>query len=294
MKKLIIVFLSCLIALSGFLFFSRADEKPKYQYETAICAMFKNEAKWLKEWVVFHHDVVGFEHFYLYNNDSSDNFREVLQPFIASGIVEIIDWTSNDPAHKYDDRSGQCPYPWFPEQLGAFNDCIKNRALGQAKWVAMIDLDEFITPVQGAATLRPFLQMHEKRKTGAINFSWRCFGTSNVADLQPGELLTEKMIHRAVDHHLMNGWVKSMYRPEAVLECHIHEARKLNAGYHKRHAKSTEFRIQHYWTRTEKQCLKRRQLNNSENRAYLDEFNAVEDRTMDQYIVPLKTAMNRF
>jgi hypothetical protein len=290
MKKYVVSILACLlIAVGGsFLFFSHPDVQ--YQYELTICAMFKNEAPWLKEWIVFHHDVLGFEHFYLYNNDSTDNYNEVLHPFVEKGIVELIDWNSADPAHRFNEEP-----IWLPYQIGAYNDCLKNRALGKAKWVAMIDIDEFIVPVHGAESLRPFLRAFTKQNRGAVNFSWRCFGTSNVLELNSGELLTEKLISRAPDQYKLNNWVKSMYRPEAVSFCHIHEAPgKLNPPFRKRHAKSTEFRIHHYWTRTESCCSSKRGLKKPQDEALLNELNSVEDRTMEQYIPALKKALNQY
>ncbi len=53
----------------------------------AICAIFKNEAPWLKEWITYHHSALGVNTFYLYNNDSTDSFKETLQPFVDQGIV---------------------------------------------------------------------------------------------------------------------------------------------------------------------------------------------------------------
>ena len=47
-------------------------EKRTLKYKVSICAIFKNEAKYLREWIEFH-KIVGVEHFYLYNNFSTDD-----------------------------------------------------------------------------------------------------------------------------------------------------------------------------------------------------------------------------
>jgi hypothetical protein len=39
----------------------------------SICAIFKDEAPYLQEWIEFHR-LLGVEKFYLYNNNSRDNF----------------------------------------------------------------------------------------------------------------------------------------------------------------------------------------------------------------------------
>lgn len=281
MKKGFAFLIAALALAAAFLFRPSA----KYPYEFAICAMFKNEAPWLKEWIAFHHDVLGFDHFYLYNNDSSDNYREVLRPFIEKGVVELIDWSSSDPSHRLGND-----ILWYPYQIGAYNDCLKNRARGKAKWVAVIDIDEFIVPTKGAASFRSYMRGLDKRHKGSVKFSWRIFGTSHVWDLQPGELLAEKMVLRAADDHSWHNWFKSMHRPEAVFQVAIHDTHPLRSGYRKRHAKPSEFRLHHYWARTEKFCQEKRK----EKEDALEALNFQEDRTMEQYLPELKKALKKW
>ena len=59
--------------------------------ELAVCAIFREEAPFLDEWIAFHVGV-GATHFYLYNNFSTDNYKQVLEPWIARGTVTLIDW----------------------------------------------------------------------------------------------------------------------------------------------------------------------------------------------------------
>lgn len=258
---------------------------PQYRYNLAVCGFFKNEAPWLKEWITYHHDVLGFNHFYLYNNDSTDNYEEILRPFIKQGIVELIDWSSSDESHKTT-VVNDTPVPWHLFQIGAYNNCMK-RALGKAKWVAVIDIDEFIVPVNGVSSFKALVHDAEKRRKGSIKFSWRMFGTSHVDELQPGELLTEKLTWRGADDNYAHNYGKCMHRPEAVNFCHIHDACKLNPGFRFKHAKPDAFRIHHYWTRTEKFCLEKR--GKSE---VAESYNVVQDRTMDQYIPKVKKALS--
>ena len=42
--------------------------------------MFRNERRYLVEWVL-HHYLLGVEHFYLYDNESEDKPEEVLRPY---------------------------------------------------------------------------------------------------------------------------------------------------------------------------------------------------------------------
>src|ERR1700733_4250019 len=63
----------------------------KFKYQLAICAIFRDEAPYLKEWIEFH-KLVGVEHFYLYNNCSEDDYSAVLQTYIDQEEVELIQW----------------------------------------------------------------------------------------------------------------------------------------------------------------------------------------------------------
>jgi len=70
--------------------------------KNAICAIFKNEAPYLREWVQFHR-LQGFERFHLYNNESTDDWMPELWDLISSGVVTIHDWSGKAqqiPAYK--------------------------------------------------------------------------------------------------------------------------------------------------------------------------------------------------
>lgn len=51
-------------------------DKRKLKYRISLCLIFNNEAPFLKEWLDYH-IVVGIDHFYLYNNNSTDNYIDV-------------------------------------------------------------------------------------------------------------------------------------------------------------------------------------------------------------------------
>ncbi len=60
------------------------------KHELAVCALFQNEAAYMKEWIEFH-KLVGVQHFYLYNDHSEDNYLQVLEPYIKNGEVELFE-----------------------------------------------------------------------------------------------------------------------------------------------------------------------------------------------------------
>ena len=281
MKKRYAVLLVVLIVCATGLGFKLKYQR-RYRYPFAVCAMFKNEAPWLKEWIDYHHTILGATHFYLYNNDSQDHFMEVLNPYIKSGLVEVIPW---DTCEEHAIR-GIEDVVFIPYQLGAYNDCMK-RARGEAEWVAIIDIDEFIVPVQGAKAFTNLLKEESSLKTGSLQMYWRVFGTSHVNDLHEGELLTEKLTLRAADDHPWNSNMKSIHRPEAIKFTIVHEARKLKHGFKRKKLDPELWRIHHYWSRTENYFIQKRKPT-PEKRDFFEAFNLVEDKSMEQFLPKLK------
>lgn len=139
------------------------------RYNVSICAIFKNEAPYLREWLEFNH-LVGVEHFYLYNNNSEDDYEAVLRPYIKSGLVTLIDWPHNQ------------------KQMECYQTCIKDYA-GETKWLGFIDIDEFIVP-KSTDSIYEFLKPFE-RNAGAVNIYWKLFGTSGRLDRDITGLVSE-------------------------------------------------------------------------------------------------------
>lgn len=139
------------------------------KYNTAVCAIFKNEAPYFKEWLEFNH-LVGVEHFYLYDNNSEDDYRPILQPYIDSGLVTLTPWPHNQ------------------KQMECYMDCIEKFA-SETKWLGFIDIDEFIVP-KSTENLYGFLQPFEKNR-GSVLIYWRLYGTSGRMDRDLNSLVAE-------------------------------------------------------------------------------------------------------
>jgi len=143
--------------------------KIKKKYKVAICAIFKNEAPYIKEWIEFH-KIVGIEHFYMYNNFSEDNYKEILDPYVESGDVTLIDW------------------PHKQSQMQAYADSIA-RFSNEVQWIGFIDLDEYIVPNK-MDTVYAFLQKFEKNRPVVMMY-WRVFGSSGRIERDITGLVTE-------------------------------------------------------------------------------------------------------
>jgi hypothetical protein len=188
----IFVFQSCLLCSLVFgSFFQNL-----FAYELAVVSMFHNCAPYIKEWVEYHR-LLGVDHFWLYDDDSTDDWELELAPFIDSGLVEVFYWHAGKP-------------DWTIGQIKAFQDGLK-RGVGIAKWVTLLDQDEFILPMKD----KSITECLEKRfsHAAAIYVNWRHFGTSEItlADREP---MLSRLVRCSSKSHPRNAVGKSILRPE--------------------------------------------------------------------------------
>lgn len=180
----------------------------------AIGAIFQNEAPYLAEWICFH-QLMGVQHFYLYNNSSTDDYKAVLSPWLTDGSVTLIDW----------------PQPFTAGvQRQAYEDCL-GRARGHVRWLAFIDIDEFLfSPAAGV--LPAALEAYEPFPGVVVH--WQVFGSCSTSENQ-SDLVIERFIHRARRNWVRNRRVKSIVDPMrtvgllSVHHCHyLHGAKAVN------------------------------------------------------------------
>lgn len=116
--------------------------KPKVRkYNLSVAAIFKNEAKYLREWIEFHR-LVGVDHFYLYNTGSTDRYMGALRDYIKEGVVTLIQWP--------DFKAEKEEYWALGCQIPAYENAIKWAAVNETKWLVFLDIDEFLFPIEGS------------------------------------------------------------------------------------------------------------------------------------------------
>lgn len=166
-------------------------------YELSIATIFQNDGPYLKEWIEYHR-MVGVEHFWLYNDSSTDGWKEELQPYIKDGIVEVVDWPSGGFLKHIDN------------QRKAMKDALY-KSRGITKWLALLDTDEFLLPAI-ESTVTKCLDEHFTNASG-VYINWHHFGTGGIY-LKKGESLLFNLIACSSKYHSQNAIGKSIVRPE--------------------------------------------------------------------------------
>jgi hypothetical protein len=179
-----------LIGVKRYIQTIKTDKNKKFDNDLAVVAIMKNEGAYLKEWLDFH-IMVGVQKFYLYDNESNDNTKDVLKPYIKKGIVD----------YTY--------YPGLAKQMPAYKDAV-NRHSDESRWMAFIDLDEFIFSLK-------YDNLVEYLKTlptfGALVVGWMIYGSSNQKEKKPGFVIERFKMHAD------KTWgVKSIFNPRMILD----------------------------------------------------------------------------
>lgn len=259
---------------------------------SVVCAI-KNEADDLLEWLHFH-KLAGVDHFYLYDNESTDETR---------AIIESFPWPDMITYHYVKGEFGQ---------IRAFHHAIDSYR-NSSEWCAFIDADEFLYPVEGSS-IRDVLDGIPSAPAVAVQ--WLNFG-SNGHDAKPDGLCIESFTRRAPDDFPDHYVMKSIVRPDAIV-AYLHPHQSLVLGCYVQEdgtpvfpiggrcsvPKRRKLAINHYYTKSRQQLLKKRERGRplaagDPERIRAMEFftlrdrNDVEDRTILKFLPELKTLIHR-
>jgi len=280
------------VIYSFILTFKYRCSHPPQPHFLSIVAIIKNEAPYIAEWIEYHL-LVGVEKFYLYDNESADNLKEILEPYIRDGIVE----------YKY--------FPGKGKQILAYNDVLE-KARKETHWLAVIDIDEFIVPIS-TATIPEFLKDFEMFP--GIEINWIMYASSGQKDKKQGLVIERFKDHSSIEF-APNRYVKTILNPRLTTHIMVHDSESIlwknNVNANKEKAKPfcyyregvfDKIRINHYFTKSfEEYIFKRnrgRGTNYKEKRSITDFYDydrndvIKNDNIMDKYIPMILSNIER-
>lgn len=156
-----------------------------------LCAVIRDEDPFLDEWMAYYLHL-GVEEFFLYDNGSRIPLRRSLAKFAGPGGAPV----------RVHDAPGRAM------QMVVYNHCLGSY-VGQCRWMAFVDVDEFIVPREHDA-LAPMLQEFEPYAGLAVN--WRVFG-SGGHKLRPAGLQLENYTRALEKEHPIHKHVKCVVDP---------------------------------------------------------------------------------
>lgn len=96
-------------------------------YKLSVCCLFKNESHSIKEWIE-HYLFHGVEHFYLLNDESDDNFYNIIETYIKNETITLIDVAWKRYIHRQSDIYNNYMLP----------------LLNETEWLLIVDMDEYM------------------------------------------------------------------------------------------------------------------------------------------------------
>ncbi|MBQ3101415.1 glycosyltransferase family 92 protein [bacterium] len=273
----------------------KKDNSARPCVNLSIVAIYKNEPD-IIEWIEYH-KLIGVQRFYLYDNESTDNSYELLAPYIQDGTVV------------YHFAQGKC------QQMPVYRDAIFSYK-NETNWLAIIDLDEYIVPVE-CENLSSFLE--EYKDFPALGVNWVMFD-SNGYEKRPNKLVIEAYTRvQSVLDNPVNRHIKSIVNPKKVRfvtnphycfyknhELAVDENRNPIGSYpyigdknaFTKNISVNKIRINHYHTKSLEDYNRKRELGfadtlrvRPQNNSCLNYSNFREDFVIQKFLPKLKQKM---
>jgi hypothetical protein len=111
------------------------------KYKLACITQTRNESKRFKEWITYHSKVLGFDHFLIYLDNTTDDSEEVLKSLQSKFSIEI---RHTNKKGEYTD-SNICCDDALKRQVESFTEGFKILKYDY-DWIAIMDVDEWIVP----------------------------------------------------------------------------------------------------------------------------------------------------
>jgi len=177
----------------------------------------------------------------------------VLQPYIDRGIVAYKLWPSEGTRARR-------------RQMAAYDDCIVRHRY-DARWIAFIDIDEFIVPIKDGS-IPAFLRRFEQ--FAAVEVNWLVYGSGGQRTRTDAPVMERFKFHSEWLHP-QNRHVKSIVQPLKVYNMvGCHEASRMNGdaadshgqpithNFREREPQHDVIRINHYAVKSYQEFLSKK------------------------------------
>lgn len=268
----------------------------KFKYDLVLVAALKNEGKYVKEWIEFH-KLIGVDKIVLFNNESTDNLRKIIEKYVEQGFVDYFEINGEGV------------------QLEAYQNAIDMYKF-DTKWMAFLDLDEFLMPVY-EDSIKYFLNELDSNVSQVL-LGWELFGSSGYIH-EPKGLVTENFVKHADKTTIWD--YKPIVNPRAVISVDlphylnvigktIDENKKRIYAYpytflkNVKPSSTNRIRVNHYFTKSKDQYIEKKKrgdglfgVQGGIDKYTLETFerhdrNEITDYSMQRFVKIMKGLLN--
>ena len=212
--------------------------------KVGITSIQRDRNPYIIEWVAFHL-CMGFTDFFIYAHKCTDAMSDTLKK-LAQHYPIIVKEIDDDA----------------PPQLKIYWESI-NEHVANIDWMAFIDGDEFLMPMQHAS-IGEALASYQDKPISALGVYWMCYGSSGHLT-EPQGLVTENFTRHAPANFAVNRHAKTILKGRNTQHIHTvaahifdtnngtfdEQMRPIATGWEHAHEPShSVFRINHYLTQS--------------------------------------------
>ena len=195
----------------------------------AILTCFKNESHILKEWIE-HYKNRGIEHIYMINDFSTDNYLEIIQPYLDAGFITLF---NSDVINNSIERQVLLYTKYF-------YNIVKEE---KHKWFFILDLDEFLYS-PNEINLNKIIEKYDNYSQ--LHIGWHNFGSNSHIEQPNGVVdnFTKRDVYKASKVYISH---KSGFKSANFIDFGIHSSNvKGKSLWFKHENDNSDLIINHY------------------------------------------------
>ena len=168
----------------------------KKDIKVALCSIVKNENLYIREFIE-HYKKIGYNKIFIYDNNekNGENLGDVINDYINSGFVNLIDFKEITPNKR--------------PQIEAYIDCY-SRNNKSFNWISFFDIDELLEINKKYRTIQDFLKDNIFEFCKNIKINWLEFSDDNKLYYENKPLQERFKIFNY--EHISNKHIKSTVR----------------------------------------------------------------------------------
>jgi glycosyltransferase involved in cell wall biosynthesis len=189
----------------------------QYEVEVALTAILRGSAADIRKWISFHQER-GVQRFYLFCGNDLHFWQTSLSDWVEEGLVRLYSILDEE----IDDS-----YAIPTKRIARAGRQALALAKDQAKWLAFIECDEFLTPI-ATTDLPSFLAEYARFGAVCVNYNQtQSYLRSSHTLSVSGEAPTNESWMALANNHR----IRAIVRPERVLKCLDHQVFSYRSGF---------------------------------------------------------------
>jgi pyruvyltransferase len=164
--------------------------------KVALCAIGKNENLYIREWVE-HYKNIGISKIFLYDNNDIDgeHFEDVINDYVKSGFVEIINVRGI-----------------WPAQIDAYESFYHSDKSTEYSWILFCDIDEFLEFPDKYTSVSQFVSNKIFNDYDVIKVCWKCYDDNDLVYVKDNNYSIKRFKKPAINQPYTNSQTKMFLR----------------------------------------------------------------------------------